>query len=476
MSPHDLRELISIAIPAPDSDTEAPSLSQLFTPSTHRDALDPDVTLVLGGRGVGKTVWFQSLQQADHRALAADQYKLPRLRNVKVGAGYGTHLDASRYPGPGALKGLLSDFEPELIWQAVCLHALGWAGSLSMTTWAERVAVLESNPALFEENLGEIDRQASGGAGHLILFDALDRMSRSASDTERLVGGLFRVVLDLRTRTRSIRAKVFARPDLAEDQSRFADASKLLANSTELTWTDTNLYGLLFTLLGNAGSSAAERFRSETGDGWREVAPDAWRDSNVVGDRAIQQRVFTAIAGPYMGTNHRRGRTYPWLPSHLADGRGQASPRSFLAAIRAGSEDTRDRRADHNFALHFESIKTGVQRASRIRVAEISEDMPWVAEALKALEPLAVPANEEDIQLKWKNDLPPGALAEPISIADEDVRMGPRNPEDPRALIADLEKLGVMTRRADGRLDVPDVYRVAFGLGRKGGIPRMKNR
>lgn len=26
--------------------------------------------------------------------------------------------------------------------------------------------------------------------------------------------------------------------------------------------------------------------------------------------------------------------------------------------------------------------------------------------------------------------------------------------------------------RPDGRLDLPDVYRVAFGLGRKGGVPK----
>jgi hypothetical protein len=29
--------------------------------------------------------------------------------------------------------------------------------------------------------------------------------------------------------------------------------------------------------------------------------------------------------------------------------------------------------------------------------------------------------------------------------------------------------------RSDGRLDLPDVYRIAFGLGRKGGVPRPKS-
>lgn len=32
--------------------------------------------------------------------------------------------------------------------------------------------------------------------------------------------------------------------------------------------------------------------------------------------------------------------------------------------------------------------------------------------------------------------------------------------------------MGVMRRRRDGRIDLPDVYRIAFGVGRKGGVPR----
>ena len=49
--------------------------------------------------------------------------------------------------------------------------------------------------------------------------------------------------------------------------------------------------------------------------------------------------------------------------------------------------------------------------------------------------------------------------------------------QDYDALIAELIEIGIITRRitrrATGRLDLPDVYRLAFGLGRKGGIPRL---
>lgn len=34
----------------------------------------------------------------------------------------------------------------------------------------------------------------------------------------------------------------------------------------------------------------------------------------------------------------------------------------------------------------------------------------------------------------------------------------------------DLESLGVFRRLKDGRVDVPGVFRVGYGLGRRGGV------
>ena len=34
----------------------------------------------------------------------------------------------------------------------------------------------------------------------------------------------------------------------------------------------------------------------------------------------------------------------------------------------------------------------------------------------------------------------------------------------------DLERLGIFVTRKDKRVDMPDLYRVGFGLGRKGGV------
>lgn len=56
--------------------------------------------------------------------------------------------------------------------------------------------------------------------------------------------------------------------------------------------------------------------------------------------------------------------------------------------------------------------------------------------------------------------------------ADQDeVRLPPRHVEQgPDGVRADLESLGVFMRLHDGRVNIPDVFRVGYGLGRRGGV------
>lgn len=467
--PTPTRELLQYALPTSfDADTQQLDASRLFTPDTHRLALDPDVTLVRGGRGVGKTVWFSSLQDQSLRRLVSDQYRLGAgLSEATVSAGYGTRLSPDEYPTPSAIQRLLSLSSPATMWRAVCLVALRDPIVFELGDWVLRCAYLDNDPEYFDVTVARIDRHAP--ARKLILFDALDRLSPTAGASAHLIQALLELALFLRTSTRSIRAKVFARPDLISEL-RFVDASKLTANAIDLRWTAANLYGLLFSLLGNAPDGAA--FREASASDWTEVSPEVWRSPSLSGDRERQADVFKAMAGPYMGTNHRRGRTYPWLPDHLSDGKGLASPRSFLSALRAAVDDTINNRSGYELPIHFESIKRGVQRASQIRVDELAEDIPWVTKAIRPLAGMSVPVSEDDVLQRWESVLDAGELA-PISIAsDESVRVGPPNAENHRDLIRNLEELGVMTRRVDGRLDIPDVYRVAFDIGRRGGVPR----
>lgn len=64
-----------------------------------------------------------------------------------------------------------------------------------------------------------------------------------------------------------------------------------------------------------------------------------------------------------------------------------------------------------------------------------------------------------------------GLMAEATDAARPRVRAG-RVPKD--ALIEVVIEIGVMSRMADGRLNMPDLCRVAAGIGRRGGVRAIR--
>jgi hypothetical protein len=178
-----------------------------------------------------------------------------------------------------------------------------------------------------------------------------------------------------------------------------------------------------------------------------------------------QRKAFERLAGPWMGRDRRRCVPYTWSVGHLADGRGQTSPRSFLAALRQAAEDSSERYPQHEYALHYESIKRGIRKASEIRVDEVAEDYPWVREVLTLLQGMNVPCPYDDILARWEKKFPKG----PQDIPSE------RLPAQHAArgwdgIREDLQRLGLIETKKDNRVDMPDLYRIGFGLGRKGGV------
>ena len=147
------------------------------------------------------------------------------------------------------------------------------------------------------------------------------------------------------------------------------------------------------------------------------------------------------------------------------------SPRSFLSALRAAADDTTDHRPDHKFALHFESIKRGVQKASVIRVSELQEDYPWVHRVLAPLEGMVVPCGFEEVTERWKGVL--DRLTEEVE--QNEVKLPPLHiDQGPGGIRSDLESLGVFLKMGDGRVNIPDVFRVGYGLGRRGGVKPIR--
>ena len=340
-------------------------------------------------------------------------------------------------------------------------------------TWKDRASYVMSNPEKIDELLEKKDRCFEKEKKYyLLLFDALDRCADDWKEVYPMIRGLLQLAVDLQP-YRRLRVKIFLRSDqLVEEQTAdFADASKLLASRVDLRWPRRELYGLLWHCLAH----------DQDADALEDVLDVSKWTSTPIGGHSIaavprslrqeeaQRSAFHAMAGEWMGTDRRRGFPYTWIFNHLADADGQVSPRSFLAAIKKAADDTAERHPGHDKALHYDSIKRGVQEASTIRIAELREDYPWVDRLFRPLKGKVVPCGFDDIVGAWKAEGVLDSLQE--SIADDDVKLPPSQLGDgPNGVRRDLEKLGVFQRMSDGRVNIPDVFRVGYGLGRRGGV------
>lgn len=458
------REAILAAPLETSSFGETPQLGTLYLPPSHLKALRLDAHIVVGGRGVGKSFWTAALQSELLRVQLGNAIS-SELADIEVVAGFSNVETIENYPNSDIFATFLAENgDPYDLWRAVVFRWIARRTGVTIpsASWQATVRWMKEDPEA-AARLIQSKRTWKG----LILFDALDRTSSDWQQMDEIVRGLLRTVLWMKSFP-GLYAKVFLREDQAERTVfNFPDASKLTATKAELTWARHDLHGLLWQRLINAPSAHGELMRQicpsiALENAWR-VAPEMKTESEV------QKKAFETLAGPWMGRDKRRGVPYTWSVGHLADGRGQTSPRSFLAAIRQAAEDSGERYSSHEYALHFESIKRGIQKASEIRVQEMAEDYPWVPEVLSALSGMNVPIELDAVQQRWIAKFPDGELgigserlpAQHIDRGWDGVR-------------EDLQRLGLMETKKDGRIDMPDLYRVGFGLGRKGGVkPRI---
>lgn len=173
-------------------------------------------------------------------------------------------------------------------------------------------------------------------------------------------------------------------------------------------------------------------------------------------------------------SGHKRGKPYTWLVNHLQDGRNQVSPRSFLSAIGEAGTRTED---DFTLPLSPKAIQEGVQHASMIRVDEFqSEDYPWVKELMEPFRGhLTVPCEINDILDIWKSQRTLDRLKADLNASNGTVKLPPQHLADgPRGVLLDIQELGLIQLQEGDRVQMPDVYRIAFGIGRRGGVKPLR--
>ncbi len=462
----------------------------IYIPQSHARALDPDISIVVGIRGAGKSFWWQTLTNQTIRSelIKTNKEELSEISNVDVYRGFGSGPDDS-YPSKEIINNLCKNFEPKFVWRAVIAYNLRLQSVVQQSKkqqnkWEIITNWVFNNIENYERSIAAKDDELTkAGRKALILFDALDRLADEWKDIRPIAKQLFMTALEMRS-YKSIRLKLFVRPDMLGDDTilAFPDASKLKARTLDLTWNRSDLYSLFFQRLANS-TNYGNDFRDITKNNfhieWQRI--DSWSLlKNYRNDEETLKKLFHSITGPFMAkgeSGNKRGTPYTWLVNHLMDGRDQVSPRSFLAALYKAAETVVEDTA-WNYPLNPKAIQAGVTKASSIRKDEIVlEDYPWVKYLMEPLRVnrLIVPCDKKEIIVIWNSNNTVENFRKKIENSQDSVKLPPIDIEEGTiGILKDLIDLGIFQSLPNRKIQMPDVYRIAFGIGRKGGVKPLR--
>ncbi len=456
--------------------SQAPTVEEIFTPLQHANALDPNTHVVVGARGTGKSFWAGVLLSQKTRDVAAQAYPRLGLEKLIVAPGYLGIGEPSR----PTLESCVPDGAPPntavLFWQTTVLRAArkALAPSVPPPRFRDLMSELQ-DPEDAHFALSQLDGELSqNGQTLLFIYDALDTVSRNWTRSSCLIDALFEVIWSLRA-FNSIKAKIFIRPEQLEDDSlQFVELPKLRSEAVKLLWIQQDLFGLLFTRMAvDSNVVAVDPFSSLLERNQFDNLPSAFsarRLWSLARDRQTQRRLMAVLAGPYMGKTNRKGNTFDWPYNHLADGNIQVTPRSFLKLfnVAAAFPDS-----PNGIVLSPAAIRNGLREASKVRLDQLDLEYRWVKRALAPLSGLQVPCKPPDVFRRWSES----KTIERIMTAANDLENPFLPPFPPQSSGDQLERLanqmkiiGVLAFREDGRIDIPDLFRVAARMLKKGGV------
>lgn len=471
------------------ADTLPNGIDDVYVPAQHRKALSLDTMVVRGMRGAGKSFWAEALKNdAIRRELARGLPALGWNNLTDCKAIQWDSRATQNLPSKQTLTRWLNKdgIDPLNIWGVLVLSKLdlpkelGFPDGSEFDPWTDRVLWANENPDAVFIALQKIsDELNAANQQVLVVFDGLDLVASAFGDSRRLLRGLFQFLLHFR-RSKGLRFKAFVREDMTTSEvSDFSDASKLLNEAIDLAWSREDLYALVWHYL----AQKSQKFRRWSSD----VLDSEWKSSNgkwqnsALGETSETRILLEEFAGTFMGSDKRKGYVFTWWYDHLADGRNRVSPRTLFRAITHALEETNTR--FHDFServLHPEAIRSGVRKASHDRVQELNEDYPWVETALAVTENTTVPMDWQKLLDYWRNSkyrtiqtIETKSLSANWFIPwDENEKRPAKKELDLRDTLVEI---GVLQLREGEnlRVDLPDIYRLGYNVGRKGGIRRQ---
>lgn len=461
-----------------------PTVDEIFTPEQHANALDPNTPVVVGARGTGKSFWAGVLEHDDTRAVAALAYPNLGLDRLIVRPGY------TGFAGDGAVTSKIIDARVPVdkesetasdFWLAVILRA-----TKSALSPKDEIATIRelmdqyADPEDWYKEIKSLDeRLTASGRTLLVTFDALDTISREWKRSSLLIDALFEVIWSLRAR-RSIRAKVFIRPEQFNDETlRFVELPKLRSGRVELDWTQVELYGLLFWRLSAMPGNDGISFRNLASQIGAPIPADFANNRrrwSLIIDPDMQRNAMIQMAGTYMGSNKRKGGTYDWPYNHLGDAKGKVTPRSFIKLF---VEAANFGQAQTEQVISADGIRHGLREASKVRVDQLGVEYQWVKRALAPLAGLTVPCTLEAISDRWTETNTIKLILDAAANPDTGFLppFPPRSKGDRDELLATaMERIGLFSYRSDNRIDIPDLFRVAAMMLKRGGTTPTQKR
>jgi len=449
-------------------------VTETFLPlKVHRLALRPEIVLVRGGRGAGKSALFRLLASGRStgflRRFFGDE-RLPDARWVDA------FSQSKRHPSETALDEWATEASKDdlrIFWLAHLVLRLNEEGIGAMQPPAQLLAAWQerrSDPRFFmpfaRPAVGELTAALDGldallGRDERLVFATYDHLDRLGQFQpvlrERYVAALLALWLSFANRYQHLRAKVFLRDDILDaGEASFADASKLRARSVSIEWDVESLYRVGVRHMAAAGEGLRDWVRKVGGG--LELQDDAefgW----MPGDMAERtQRAFAErLAGEVMGTGSNKGYTYRWIPNRIQDAQRRIVPRSMLSILGFAARSAVLRPLGKgNRLIRPSDLYAALEGTSKERVREISEEYPAVRR-LENLRGLHVMLEKKQVVER---------VARPVEEASGGI------PTNGEAVFDELLRLGVVKVRTDGRVDVPDIYRSGFGIKRRGGVGR----
>lgn len=473
-------------------DTPPESWKDVFVPPSHYKALTPKTMLVEGMRGAGKSFWTKVLHDPILRKALShsntDIWLRDELQQISdCKALLWDKTSSQDLPNQISVSRWLSepDFEPMLFWAAVVLGQFEIDPQLGMPIedlydpWSQKIQWAQENPERIIRALKALDKQfTASNQIVLVVIDGLDRVSNQFAHTQSLMRGLFQLLLEFRY-AKGLRFKVFVREDIISNTgATVSDASKIINEKVTLDWTQQDLFGLAFHFIAQKESLFQRRF-AEISKTTGKFTGERWEHPNLL-NKETQEDFWIWLAGPYMGNAATKGHTYSWIFKHLADGKGRISPRTFLLAVSYSLSATQSNYSGHDLIIHHEAIRDGVRKASEARVDELDNEYFWVRRAIEIIKTKGrtVPIDWSELRQIWLSHK--AMENDTISLIEKEQKnalipwQADSDWETKANFLRDtMSNIGVLQlRERQGvlRIDLPDIFRLAYKVGRNGGI------